>query len=64
MSGYVRKTHDEYDIEGLYYGEWSVECTEDNVADAKRTLREYRENCPGTAFRIKKHRVPNEERSA
>ena len=59
MSKYVRKTHDEYDIEGLFCGEWSVECSETSWADAKRTLREYRENCPGTPFRIVHHRVPN-----
>ena len=58
---YVRKTHDEWSIEGLYHGEWSTECHCENGADAKRTIREYRENVPCTTFRIAKHRVPNEQ---
>ena len=52
----TRKTIDSYDIEGLYYGEWSVECSAGTYREAKRTLKEYRDNCPQTAFRIK-HRL-------
>ena len=51
---YVRKTHDEWRIESM-----SVECYAKDAQDAKRLLREYRQNCPGTGFRIKKVRVPN-----
>ena len=56
---YVRKTHDEWRIEGMCCGGWSVECYAEDAQDAKRLLREYRQNCPGTGFRIKKVRVPN-----
>ena len=48
----TRKIIDSYNIEGLYYGEWSVECSEGTYREAKRTLKEYRDNCPNTAFRI------------
>ena len=58
---YVRKTRDEYSIEGLYCGEWSTECYCEDRKDAREQLRCYRENCPDTAFRIAKHRVPIEE---
>lgn len=61
---YARKTHDEWCVEGNYEGAWYLECNCEDAVDAKRTIREYRENCPGTAFRIKKHRVPNEQKGA
>lgn len=56
---YIRKTRDEYEIQGYYsteYG-WETVCTEENMRDAKRTLKLYRENEP-YEFRIRKHRVP------
>ena len=40
----TRKTIDRYDIEGLYCGEWSIECSEDTYAEARKTLKEYRDN--------------------
>ena len=52
----TRRTIDRYDIEGFYCGEWSVECSESTYAEARKTLKEYQDNCPQTAFRIK-HRV-------
>lgn len=48
----TRKTIDRYDIEGFYGNEWSVECSEYTLAEAKKTLKEYRDNCPQTPFRI------------
>lgn len=60
MSKYIRKTHDEWRLEGLYCGKWSLECCAEDYAEAKRLRKEYRENCPGTMFRITRHRVPNE----
>ena len=51
----TRKTIDRYDIEGFYCGEWSVECSENTYAEAKKTIKEYRDNCPQTSFRIKHH---------
>lgn len=53
---YTRKTRDVITIDGMYYGEWSEETTAENYADARRLLKEYRENCPNTAFRIRTHR--------
>ena len=64
MSGYVRKTHDEWIIEGNWGYGWDIECNAEDRADAKRLLREYEANCAGASFRIRKLRVPNEERSA
>lgn len=55
---YQRKTYDEWDVESLYEGEWSLECHNATYEEAKRTLREYRENCPGTQFRMRKRRYP------
>lgn len=54
---YIRKTRDEYNIEGLYAYGWETVCCEDTWREARARLREYRENEPGTAFRIKKARV-------
>lgn len=54
---YIRKTFDEYSIEGLYDGVFSTECICENFRDAKEQLKTYIENCPFTVFRIKKSRV-------
>ena len=55
---YQRKTRDVYDVEGNYgYGDgWEAVTAEDNRKEARERLKEYRENEPGTPFRIKKHR--------
>lgn len=54
---YIRKTRDEYNIQGDYgYGFEDV-CCEDTWREARERLREYRENEPGVAFRIKKARM-------
>jgi len=59
MANYKRKTLDTYEIWANYgYGPESVTGSE-NRQDAKRLLREYRENEPGTHHWIKKVREPN-----
>ena len=58
MSAYKRTTRDEYDVEGCYAGGWEPVTAEDTYREARARLREYRENEPGTAFRIVKHRIP------
>lgn len=42
---YQRKTRDRWDIETNYGYGWEVENSEYTREDAKRSLREYRENC-------------------
>ena len=54
---YVRKTVDTFEIQGFYYGEWEMLTTETNKKDAFRALKEYRENQPGTSYKVKKVRV-------
>ncbi len=54
---YIRKTYDEYESQGFYYGEWELETTESNYRDAKIQIKLYRENQPEVAHRIKKIRV-------
>lgn len=55
---YVRKTEDEFDIEGDYGFGFELVTCETTRALARDTLKGYRENEPGTPFRIRKHRVP------
>lgn len=59
MSNYVRKTFDEYNIEGDYgYGQgFEVVNTEKTWPEAKRSVKEYRQNQQGIPFRITKKRV-------
>jgi len=54
---YTRKTRDEYNIEGFYAYGWETVTCEDTWREAREMLKCYRENEPGTAFRIKKARV-------
>jgi len=54
---YKRKTEDEYNIQGLYRGQWETVTCEVTWTAAKEQVRCYRENEMGTAFRIKKKRV-------
>jgi hypothetical protein len=53
---YIRKTVDEYRIMTNYGYGWEVENTEDKYTDAKRSLREYRENT-NAQVKLKKKRV-------
>jgi hypothetical protein len=52
---YVRKTVDRWDIMTNYGYGWECENSEYTLKDAKRSLREYRENISG-AVRLEKHR--------
>lgn len=56
---YIRKTRDRWDIETNYGYGWETENSEYTRADAKRSLREYRENIGagyGAAVRMVKRR--------
>lgn len=57
---YKRITRDMYDVEGWYnqgarYG-WETVTTEESRSEACARLREYRDNEPGTAFRLRHYR--------
>ena len=61
---YKRKTRDRWDIETNYGYGWEVENSEYTRADAKRSLREYKENMEATGMcqvRMTKHREKIEE---
>lgn len=54
---YQRKTVDRWDIMTNYGYGWECECSEYDLASAKRTKREYIENSYGRyAVRLEKHR--------
>lgn len=54
---YVRKTEDEYEIQGNYGFGFELVTTETTWKKAKESIKEYRENEPGTSFKIVKKRV-------
>lgn len=54
---YIRKTYDEWEIQGNYSGNWECETTEDNRKSAREQLKCYRDNVPGIGFRVVKKRV-------
>lgn len=56
---YVRKTRDEFEIAGDYGHGQGFECvtTETTLRDARAQLRCYRDNEPGTPFKIITRRV-------
>lgn len=56
---YQRKTRDRWDIMTNYGYGWECENSEYTRADARRSLKEYRENCGGSV-RLEKHREPVE----
>lgn len=60
-STYKRKTVDEYEIQGWYQFGWEVVTTEETWSAAKAQVKCYRENEPGTSFRIVCKRVKLEE---
>ncbi|KKK46643.1 hypothetical protein LCGC14_3163190 [marine sediment metagenome] len=47
----------EYDIEGKYNGNWEVVACEDTFLEARRRIKEYNDNEPGTSFRINRIRI-------
>lgn len=54
---YQRKTADVYDIEGDYGHGFECVNTETTFSTAKKSVREYRQNEKGIAFRITKKRI-------
>lgn len=59
---YVRKTKDIWEIQTNYGYGWEVENTEENLVDAKRSLKEYRENSFGRySTRLVKKRIKTKE---
>jgi len=57
MSKYIRKTEDEYQIWQNLYGAWEEVSCCSTFKDARREIKEYRENQPEFAVKIKKVRV-------
>ena len=55
---YIRKTYDEYEIQGNYGQGFECVTTEETYKDARAQLKCYRENEPGTTFKIVVKRVP------
>lgn len=59
VMAYQRKTRDRWDIMTNWGYGWECENSEYTRKDAKRSLREYRENLAGRAdVRMEKHREP------
>jgi hypothetical protein len=46
-----------WEVVGFYHGTWEVVTTEDDRGEAEERLKEYRENEPGTIFRLRRERV-------
>ena len=53
---YIRKTEDEYVIQGHYGQGWEDDTVEATLKEAKARIKEYRENMP-YSYRIIKRRV-------
>lgn len=60
---YVRKTYDEYEIQGFYALGWDAVVTEFTFKDANTQLRCYEKNEPRIPFRIIKRRIRKENLS-
>jgi len=56
---YHRKTVDEYEIQGYYTRQYGFETlvTEETYSEARKRLKEYRENEPGIVFNLIKKRI-------
>ena len=57
---YIRKTYDEYEIQGNYGQGWEMVCAGETHKDARARLKEYRENEPQYPHRIIKKRIRKE----
>jgi len=51
--GYIRKTVDVWEVQGNYGQGWECVTAEYTYREARERLHEYRENEPGTSFRLK-----------
>ena len=58
---YKRKTRDRWDIETNYGYGWEVEISEYTWADAKRSIRAYRENINGLCRLVKRREKIEQE---
>ena len=55
---HIRKTKDEYQIHGYYYGTWEEATCSDNWKEARQLLKDYRTNVPHISFKVVTKRVP------
>lgn len=51
-------------VQGFWCGRWCDECAVGSYSERKRTMKEYRDNCPGVQFRVIHRRTPNPELGA
>ena len=58
---YVRKTHDEWWVQGDFGWGWEDVCHGEDYGDARRLLHEYRVNDRRVEYRLKKRRVRNDD---
>ena len=61
---YERKTVYVYEIWSNYGYGWEAECECEDRADAKRLLREYNENAPQGAHKLRHRRIPKDRYAA
>lgn len=59
---YIRKTIDEWHIQGYYFGTWETLTIEDSKKEAYTMLHCYNENEPNILHRVKKVRVKKERK--
>jgi hypothetical protein len=55
---YIRKTKDEYEVQGNYGYGFECVTTESNMAEARKMLKDYITNDPSTSYKIVHKRVP------
>jgi hypothetical protein len=58
---YVRKTKDEYQVQGNYGYGYEEVYSSDDKQDAKQRLKEYRDNEKGVSFKLVTKRVKIED---